>query len=177
MTHNFKATVFVYRNRYTKEIRAEYIDGAMAMTSEWEHLETVEPRLWIQAHWDDAAREREACIKALEDNEQFYCRDTLLEKGNRMTDIQPNALRLADALNDSSLTVHHKAAAELRRLYTENEDRKNACDIYSDALKKEKALNAQLLEALTELSSYVTLAPYEVQRKAIDAIVAAKEQA
>lgn len=28
-----------------------------------------------------AAHEREECIKALEDNEQFYCRDTLRARG------------------------------------------------------------------------------------------------
>ena len=34
-----------------------------------------------------------------------------------MTPTQPEALRLAEKLDDSSLTVHHKAAAELRRLH------------------------------------------------------------
>ena len=28
-----------------------------------------------------AAAEREACIKALEENEQFYCRDTIRARG------------------------------------------------------------------------------------------------
>ena len=35
---------------------------------------------------------------------------------------KPEALRLADALDDSSLTVHHKAATELRRLHGVNQD-------------------------------------------------------
>ncbi len=68
MTHNLNATIFVYRNRDTKEIRAEYINGAMVMTSEWEHLATLDPRLWIQAHWDDQEKEREACAKFIEDD-------------------------------------------------------------------------------------------------------------
>ena len=38
-----------------------------------------------------------------------------------MVNKQPEALRLADLLTDSHLPVHHKAAAELRRLHAENE--------------------------------------------------------
>ena len=30
-----------------------------------------------------AAAEREACIKALEENEQFYCRDTIRARGEK----------------------------------------------------------------------------------------------
>ena len=31
-----------------------------------------------------AALEREACIKALEENEQFYCRDTIRARGEKL---------------------------------------------------------------------------------------------
>ncbi len=63
---------------------------------------------------------------------------------------QPEALRLANKLEGAGTFTgcHIEAAAELRRLHMENEDLKNACKIYNDALKEEKALNAQLLEAL-----------------------------
>jgi chromosome segregation ATPase len=60
----------------------------------------------------------------------------------------PTTLEAARAEILSWREQHKQAAAELRRLHMENEDLKNACKIYNDALKEEKALNAQLLEAL-----------------------------
>lgn len=39
---------------------------------------------------------------------------------------QPEALRLAELLDDSSLTTHHRAAAELRRLHGVNAELVNA---------------------------------------------------
>lgn len=70
MTHNLEATVFVYRHRETREIRALYMDDASAMTgrADYEHIATLEPRMWIEAHYDDAEREREACAKLCDDN-------------------------------------------------------------------------------------------------------------
>ena len=70
MTHNLEATVFVYRHRETREIRALYMDDARAMTdrADYEHIATLEPRMWIEAHYDDAEREREACAKLCDDN-------------------------------------------------------------------------------------------------------------
>ena len=70
MTHNLEVTVFVYRHRETREIRALYIDDVRAMTgrADYEHIATLEPRMWIEAHYDDAEKEREACAKLCEDN-------------------------------------------------------------------------------------------------------------
>ena len=53
MTHNLAATVFVYRNRVTSEINCVYLEGVkdLAGSPVWEHLATLEPRLWIQAHY------------------------------------------------------------------------------------------------------------------------------
>ena len=72
MTHNLEATVFVYRHRETREIRALYMDDARAMTdrADYEHIATLEPRMWIEAHYDDAEREREACAKVCDDTQQ-----------------------------------------------------------------------------------------------------------
>lgn len=53
--NNLAATVFVFRNRETLEIRCEYLGAAkmFEQNPDWEHLATLEPRLWIQAHWDE----------------------------------------------------------------------------------------------------------------------------
>ena len=69
MTHNLDATVFVYRHRETGEIRALYVDDARAMNyrPDYEHVATLEPRMWIQAHYDDARTEREACAQVAEE--------------------------------------------------------------------------------------------------------------
>jgi len=68
MTHKLDATVFVYRHRETREIRALYMDDASAMTgrSDYEHIATLEPRMWIEAHYDNAEKEREMCAKVCE---------------------------------------------------------------------------------------------------------------
>lgn len=60
---NLDATVFVFRHRPTGEIVAHYVLAARGkeLHPDWEHVGTLEPRLWIQAHWDDAKTEREAC--------------------------------------------------------------------------------------------------------------------
>ena len=65
MTHNLAATVFVYRHRETGAIRALYVDDARAMIGrdDYEHVATLEPRMWIEHHFDDAINEREACAK------------------------------------------------------------------------------------------------------------------
>ena len=71
MTHNLCATVFVYRHRETGTITALYSDDACAMNyrPDYEHVATLEPRTWIEHHFDDAINEREACAK-LCDNEK-----------------------------------------------------------------------------------------------------------
>lgn len=63
MTHNLDATVFVYRHRETGAIRALYMDDARAMLGrdDYEHVATLEPRMWIEHHFDDAIKERKAC--------------------------------------------------------------------------------------------------------------------
>jgi len=47
------ATVFVYRSRIDGRIHAEYIDTAREMdkSPDWEHIATLEPRLWIQHNY------------------------------------------------------------------------------------------------------------------------------
>ena len=52
--HNIEATVCVYENRKTGEARAEYLLESMVLGAgdgEWVHVATLEPRMWIQAHW------------------------------------------------------------------------------------------------------------------------------
>lgn len=52
--NNLLATVFVYRERATGKIVAEYIDHtAPRLEPEYEHLATLEPRKWIEAHYDE----------------------------------------------------------------------------------------------------------------------------
>lgn len=54
MTHNLEATVFVYKSKADGSIRAEYMEGARDLDKdEWIHLATLEPRLWIQHHYED----------------------------------------------------------------------------------------------------------------------------
>ena len=53
MKHNLDATVFVYRNKLTNDINCVYVEGVKHYANEpvWEHLATLEPRMWIQAHY------------------------------------------------------------------------------------------------------------------------------
>lgn len=54
LPHNIAASVFVYEHRQTGEVRAEYLNAALALGHEdehWNHVATLEPRMWIQAHW------------------------------------------------------------------------------------------------------------------------------
>ena len=58
MTHNLEATVFVYKSKADGSIRAEYMEGALSLLDkdEWIHLATLEPRMWIQYHYEDAEK-------------------------------------------------------------------------------------------------------------------------
>lgn len=53
MVSSFDNAVFVYRHRDTGEIRALYLEDAVAMTGrvEWLHVGSLEPRAWIEATW------------------------------------------------------------------------------------------------------------------------------
>jgi hypothetical protein len=64
---NLAATVFVYRRRIDGRIHAEYIETARVMkdSPDWEHLATLEPRMWIQAHYD-AVTQSDKLLAALE---------------------------------------------------------------------------------------------------------------
>ena len=55
MEHNLEATVFVYEHKQTHEIRCEYLYNAKELEdhADWEHLATLEPRMWIQTHWKE----------------------------------------------------------------------------------------------------------------------------
>jgi len=61
MTHNLNCTVFVYRQRETGAIRALYTEDARAMTGrdDYEHVGSLEPRMWIEHHFDAAVKERQ----------------------------------------------------------------------------------------------------------------------
>ena len=76
--HNLNCTVFVYRHRETGAIRALYTEGAYAMTGrdDYEHVASLEPRMWIEYHFDEAAKERQpltdAQIKGLIEEGVFF---------------------------------------------------------------------------------------------------------
>lgn len=61
MTHNLNATVFVYRLRETGQIKCEYIDKARVLEDDpaWEHVATLEPRMWIECHWMEVERNKD----------------------------------------------------------------------------------------------------------------------
>lgn len=54
LPHNLEATVFVYRLK-TGEIVCRYTEGPHPQDAQ--HLDTLEPRLWIQTHYDDVMAE------------------------------------------------------------------------------------------------------------------------
>ena len=92
MTHNPDATIYVYRHRETGTITALYSDDACAMNyrPDYEHVATLEPRMWIEHHFDDAVKEREACAKVCRDrydeamagHEALDCEALILARGN-----------------------------------------------------------------------------------------------
>lgn len=50
--NNLDATVFVFKNKETSEIKATYRDLYMLYANDsWEHVGTLEPRAWIEANW------------------------------------------------------------------------------------------------------------------------------
>jgi hypothetical protein len=65
--NNLAATVFVYRSRIDQRIQTEYLETALVMekSPDWEHLATLEPRWWIQAHYD-AIAQRDELLEALQ---------------------------------------------------------------------------------------------------------------
>lgn len=62
---------------------------------------------------------------------------------------QPEALRLAELLDDSSLTTHHRAAAELRRLFDLAHEQHTEIYGLRAELRRLHEVNAELLDALT----------------------------
>ena len=60
MTHNLEATVFVYRLKETGQIKCEYLDKAKQLEDDdaWEHLATLEPRMWIEYNYDFVERNK-----------------------------------------------------------------------------------------------------------------------
>ena len=75
MSHNLDATVFVYRHA-DGHITALYKEDARAMEGkeDFEHIATLEPRMWIEYHYDDAKKMREKCAKVCEEVEAAYYR-------------------------------------------------------------------------------------------------------
>lgn len=56
MTQNLEATVFVFRHRHTGKIKAEYAEEArLVSVDDYEHLATLEPRMWIEYHFDEVS--------------------------------------------------------------------------------------------------------------------------
>lgn len=106
MIRNPDATVFVYRHRETGAIRALYVDDARAMIDrdDYEHVATLEPRMWIEHHFDDAINEREACAKLCNAMKEFYVvkKDAALFDGNT---------RAVDILHGQSMTCEYLAEA------------------------------------------------------------------
>ena len=86
MTRNLDAAVYVYRHRETGTITALYSDDACAMNyrPDYEHVATLEPRMWIEHHFDDAINEREACATICDEMREFYnaYKDTALLNGD-----------------------------------------------------------------------------------------------
>lgn len=62
--HNIEATVFVYRNKKTKDIRCEYnLTAKDVDMTKYDHIATLEPRMYIQYHYDDAEKFALMCEK------------------------------------------------------------------------------------------------------------------
>lgn len=61
MTNNIDATVFVYRSKIDGSIKAMYANELREFDpKDHNHVATLEPRMWIQYHFDD--RERAATM-------------------------------------------------------------------------------------------------------------------
>jgi hypothetical protein len=57
--NNLDATVFVFKNKETSEIKATYRDLYMLYANDsWEHVGTLEPRAWIEANWQAPPQEQ-----------------------------------------------------------------------------------------------------------------------
>ncbi len=61
MTHKLDAAVFVYRHRETQNIAARYLENVSELhnSKEWEHVATLEPRMWIECHYNDAIKTKD----------------------------------------------------------------------------------------------------------------------
>jgi hypothetical protein len=96
--------------------------------------------------------------------------------GRNVTAQQPEALRLADALDELQLPTY---AAELRRLSAQNEYDAAVISQRNAELSRRYAINAQLLEALELIASTdpvdAALDPQRAVRVARATIAAAKE--
>ena len=57
-SHNLDAMVFVFRHKETQKIVATYVNYARSLEkdADYEHLATLEPRLFIQ-YWYDKCKE------------------------------------------------------------------------------------------------------------------------
>lgn len=58
--HNLDATVFVYVDRVSGEVIATYWDRAREIEKQktHDHVDTLEPRMWIQAHYSKITKLR-----------------------------------------------------------------------------------------------------------------------
>ena len=62
--NNIDATVFVYRNKATGEIRCEYLDTAKTVDlKDYHHEATLNPKMWVQYHYDNQEKFALICEK------------------------------------------------------------------------------------------------------------------
>ena len=74
MTHNLDATVFVYRNHKDKKIKAEYFEKARLLedSPDWEHIATLEPRIWIEFNYDTIEKTEQEPVAWMEECADFW---------------------------------------------------------------------------------------------------------
>lgn len=70
MENNLSATVFVYRHKETGAIHALYAEDAQALNghADYDHIATLEPRHWIECHYDDKLNVNQNDARAEETN-------------------------------------------------------------------------------------------------------------
>lgn len=62
MSNEYSTTVFVYRNKATGQIKALFLQEAMSMYQQagYEHVDTIEPRTWIELHYEEIMKNASA---------------------------------------------------------------------------------------------------------------------
>lgn len=99
-THNLDATVFVYKHKATDEVKAFYTNDAFVVdkNSDYEHVATLEPRMFIQEHYAALERERQWVGLTVGDLAQIES-DAFWQVGNHMA----IALAVEDKLKEKNI--------------------------------------------------------------------------